>query len=534
MKRLSALAALSGVLLFFCFPNVLGLEFGPLGFVALVPFLFALDRAERPHDAAKLAVAAGVPAHALLYHWLTHTFTVYAAMGWAVSIAILILMILVMSLYFMLFAAVRHLLVRFFRWPGLVATPVVWVAVEYFRGVFPFGGFPWNLLGYTQHAFLPAVQIAEWTGPYGVSFIVALANAGVAGMIGALGGEREESRPEGRSHNQSRPGGRSYAGPVVALLVPALACAFGAVRIGQVDRAFAAQPARTLGIVQANIDQGTKWDEGLFWNDMSRHMRLTRTLMPEKPELVIWPEAAVTVAGFNLHWAQRSRVIEYLAAVDAYFLVGSISLEPCGPDTCGFNSAYLLAPRATELLGRYDKMHLVPFGEYVPLKWLFFFADNIAHGNTGSTTPGRELRVMSIPGLVFGVPICYEVIFPDQVRRFAKDGANFMVTITNDAWFGQTGAPYQHHAAVVFRAVENRVYFARAANTGVSSIVDPAGRVVRETPIYQEAAFIGTVKASPMKTFYSAHGDWFTRLCAAPVLALMLYWAFRKIKEGKS
>ena len=516
MKRLYLLAGLTGLLLFFAFPNALGLEFGPLGFFALAPLLFALDRAEQPRDAAQLAAVAGLVGHPLLYHWLTHTFTVYAGMGWLVSIAVLLLMIVVMSLYLMLFAVVRHLLVHDFRWPALVSTPVAWVAVEYFRGVFPFGGFPWALLGYTQHAFLPAIQLAEFTGPWGVSFVVALANAGFAGLATALNGN-------------DRPAPKRFSGPAAALLIPVIVSAWGAVRMGQIDRAFAAQPAHKVGVVQANIDQGMKWDEAEFWAAMQKHMRLTRALMAKKPELVIWPEAAVTVAGFNYHWARRSRVIEYLAEVDAWFLVGSISVEPCGGANCGFNSAYLLAPRATELAGRYDKMRLVPFGEYVPLKWLFFFADNIAHGNTGSTTPGRELRVMSIPGLVFGVPICYEVIFPDQVRRFAKDGADFMVTITNDAWFGQTGAPYQHHAAVVFRAVENRVYFARAANTGVSSIVDPVGRVAHETPIYQEASFTGEVKASPIKTFYTAHGDLFAWLCAAPALALMLYWMIQKV-----
>lgn len=515
-KRLYLLAGLTGLLLFFAFPNALGLEFGPLGFFALAPLFFALDRAQRPRDAAKLAAVAGVIGSALTYHWLTHTFTVYAGMGWIVSILVLLLMIMVMSLYLMLFAVVRHLLVRDFRWPALIAAPVVWVAVEYFRAVFPFGGFPWALLGYTQHNFLPVIQIAEWTGPYGVSFIVALANAGFAGLATAL-------------TEKDRPALKRFAGPAAALLIPVVVSAWGAVRLVQIDRAFAAQPAHQLGIVQANIDQGMKWDEAEFWAAMQKHMRLTRGLMAEKPELIIWPEAAVTVAGFNYHWARRSRVIEFLAEVDAWFLVGSISVEPCGGRNCGFNSAYLLGPRASELAGRYDKIHLVPFGEYVPLKWLFFFADNIAHGNTGSTTSGREIKVMSVPGgLVFGVPICYEVIFPDQVRRFAKAGANFMVTITNDAWFGKTGAPYQHHAAVIFRAVENRTYFARAANTGVSSIVDPVGRVVHETPIYQEASFIGEVKASPLKTFYSARGDLFAWLCTAPVLGLLILWVGKR------
>jgi apolipoprotein N-acyltransferase len=514
VKRDYLLAGLSGLLLFFCFPNILGVELGPLAFVALVPLLLALDRADSVRAAALRCGATGLVAFPLTYHWLTHTFTVYAGMGWAVSILVLLLMILVLSGFLMLFGVLHRLLVQDVGWPSLVAAPVAWVGVEFLRTYFPFGGFPWALLAYSQHNFLPLIQMAEWTGPYGVSFLLVMTNAAIASalaILAAAGG-----RPGGHQR-------RRLAAALAVLLLPALAAIYGTVRMRAVDRAFQAQPRFTIGIVQANIDQGQKWDEQKFWAAMEDHMALTRKLLPQKPRLIIWPEAAVTVNAFNEHWAKRSQIIDFLAQINAYLLVGSISREPCGAQPCYFNSAYLLSPRAENMLGRYDKMRLVPFGEYVPLKWLFFFADAIAHGNTGSTTPGREIKTMSIPGLVFGCPICYEVIFPNQVRQFVRDGADFMTTITNDAWFGRTGAPYQHHAAVVFRAVENRVYFARAANTGVSSIVDPNGRVLRQTPIYQPASFTGEVRPSPLHTFYTAHGDVFALLCAAPLLFLLSF-----------
>jgi apolipoprotein N-acyltransferase len=253
--------------------------------------------------------------------------------------------------------------------------------------------------------------------------------------------------------------------------------------------------------------------------------------MKEKPRLVLWPEAAVTVrGGFNFNWDNRfaipscSQVIQFLAQVDTYFLTGTISYEACDHPAgdrpkCVYNSAYLFAPRMEAIAGRYDKMHLVPFGEYVPLAKLFFFADAIAKGNTGSTTPGPAVKVMGHPGAPFGCVICYEVIFPELVRRFPREGAAFMTTITNDAWFGRTGAPFQHHANVVFRAVENRVFFVRAANTGISSIVDPNGRIIHATDIYVPASFTGTVRLSPLKTIYTRFGDLFALLDTAGLLA---------------
>ena len=504
VKRALLPASASGIILFFVFPNMLGLELWPLAFVALVPFLMALHEAKKFSDLVKLSAAAGVPAFGLTYLWLTHTFTTYAGMGWGVSIAVLVLMVLVLSGFFLLFTCLRRQLVDRLRLPALFAAPIAWVAVEYLRALFPFGGFPWALLAYSQHAFLPFIQAADIFGPWGVSFMIVLVNAGITEALLA----RRERKPL-----------RAAAVPLaVAALVPVLAVIYGLIRMGQVDRVMSGQPAHKVAVVQANIDQGMKWDADEFWWTMNEHMRITRELLPQKPELVIWPEGSVTVSAFNEHWARRSEIIDFLADIDAHFLFGSISGEDCGGGRCYFNSAYLLSPRCQKMLGRYDKIHLVPFGEYVPLKKLFFFADNIARGNTGSITPGNEIRVMRMPGLVFGCPICYEVIFPDQVRRFRRAGANFMTTITNDAWFGKTGAPFQHHAAVVFRAIENRVYFARAANTGVSSIVDPAGRVLCSTRIYQQAGFIGEVRPSPITTVYTRLGDWFAWLCLVLVL----------------
>jgi apolipoprotein N-acyltransferase len=186
------------------------------------------------------------------------------------------------------------------------------------------------------------------------------------------------------------------------------------------------------------------------------------------------------------------------------------------------NSAFLVSADG-QILDRYDKIHLVPFGEYIPLRTILKFLDKLVVG-IGDFLPGNAPEVMQGPGGRFGVVICFEVIFPDLVRRFVDLGADYMVTITNDAWFGRSSAPYQHFSMVVFRAVENRVYFARAANTGISGFIDPFGRVLQKSGIFTEEAVTGEIRTGGPRTFYTAYGDLFAQACVilalfAPVFA---------------
>jgi apolipoprotein N-acyltransferase len=403
---------------------------------------------------------------------------------------------------------------------SLVLAPCIWVALELLRTYFPLGGFPWNLLGLSQHRILALIQIAELTGVYGISFAIVLVNAALARAISA----------------------RSRKGPawreiVLSLAVVLLLGMFGYLRIYQVDRAFRDQPSLKVGIIQGNIDQLVKWNEAVFWRNQNKYIRLSKEILSEKSEgsagtdLLIWPEAAIT-AYLKEEWERRhTRLIRSISGFDAYFLVGSVTRLRDKDRQYVYNSAYLFAPFARELLGRYDKIHLVPFGEYVPMKRLLFFADAIAGGATGDTDPGDEIYVFDTGNFRFGCVICFEVIFPDLVRRFKKAGAEFMTTITNDAWFGKTSAPYQHHANVILRCVENRIYFARSAQTGISSIVDPAGRVVTKSRIFEPAALRGEVRLSPYNTIYTRFGDWFAYLVSIIAALGILISALRGWRE---
>jgi apolipoprotein N-acyltransferase len=191
-----------------------------------------------------------------------------------------------------------------------------------------------------------------------------------------------------------------------------------------------------------------------------------------------------------------------------------------------YNSAYLAAPSG-ELAGRYDKIHLVPFGEYVPLGDILSLG-SLGEG-IGDFKSGKEAVNLVLPRAKFGVLICFEIIFPDLCRQFVKKGANFLVTITNDAWFGRTSAPYQHFSLAVFRAVENRVYVARAANTGISGIIDPVGRIRKQGGIFREEAISGVIHLSVLKTFYTLHGDVFAWVCSAVSLLLVGFLVFPRL-----
>jgi apolipoprotein N-acyltransferase len=284
----------------------------------------------------------------------------------------------------------------------------------------------------------------------------------------------------------------------------------------------------TIGLVQANVDQGQKWDERFRQETMERYLRLTRAA-GQNADLIVWPEAATPFI-YEMEGAYQKTVSNLIQQLDTPLLFGSPAVRRY-PDGRPYllNSAYLLSP-VGNIVGRYDKQHLVPFGEYIPFHHsLLFFLDKLVEG-IGDFEAGTDPTVLAVPQRIprpsevpgrpvpmekgaFGVVICYEVIFPDLVRQFAEQGADFMVTITNDAWFGHSAAPYQHFGMVVFRAVENRRAFARAANTGVSGFIDPYGRVLQASPIFTEQAMTGTLPLIRAKTFYTEHGDVFAYAC---------------------
>lgn len=475
------LAVLTGVGLYLSFPPA---AFWPVGFLALVPLLIALERAG-PRSAFWLGTLAGMVFYPLNLSWATHAMAAYGGLSWGLSLFLLLLLSFYLALYLGVFSACWTWLRPALGVGRILLAGSLWVALEFAR-TYLLTGFPWAFLAYTQSQALPLIQIASVTGMYGVSFLVVLVNAAIAFAL---------------QHS-----GRAAFAPTLAVslaLVVSLGYGAGALLLPE--------PSGSLrvAVLQGNIDQGVKWDPAFRRATLDTYERLTWEAARRGADLVVWPEAAVPFL-LRLEPEARARMARLASETKRFLLVGS-------PDLDGgrfYNSAFLLAQDGG-LVQRYDKIHLVPFGEYVPLRPLMGFVEKLAQGAIGDFSPGREPTVFRLPGGRFGVTISYEVYFPAEVRRLFRNGAGFLVNITNDAWYGRSAAPVQHLAMAVFRAVEHGAYLVRSANTGVSAIVDPRGRVRERSVIFTEAVLVGKIQGEGGGTIYTRVGDLFAWLATA-------------------
>ncbi|MEK7841299.1 MAG: apolipoprotein N-acyltransferase, partial [Deltaproteobacteria bacterium] len=358
----------------------------------------------------------------------------------------------------------------------ILFAPSLWVALEYLRGNMITFGFPWALLGYSQSTFLPLIQIADITGLYGISFLIVMVNAVIFfAMSYWIGKEKKLPVKEG----------------LLVFIVLMVVLIYGLFRISEIDKVSEHWKTLRIAIVQGNIDQGRKWDASFQKQtvDIYRNLSLPPNvsigglgMAKQSVRLVIWPETAVP---FYLQSDKDlgPEIFNVPKQTNAYLLTGSPAYGPgFGGDVKYYNSAFLISPRG-EIIEKYDKIHLVPFGEYVPLKKYLPFIHKLVVG-VGDFTPGKWLKPIEFEGNSFGVLICFESIFPELARGFIKDGAGFLINITNDAWFGRTSAPYQHFSQAIFRAVENKVFLIRSANTGISGVIDPVGRVRVQSGIF--------------------------------------------------
>ncbi|HWU40190.1 MAG TPA: apolipoprotein N-acyltransferase, partial [Candidatus Acidoferrum sp.] len=280
-----------------------------------------------------------------------------------------------------------------------------------------------------------------------------------------------------------------------------------------------------IALLQGNIPQDVKWEPKFQEETMAIYMDLTLRAQATLPQLVIWPETA-TPFFFQDSFPYRSRILDLAQKLQTHLLFGSPGYDRKGREIHYYNSAFLISPEG-KVSGRYDKIHLVPFGEYAPLTGIFGFTRDII-GAMGDFHSGEEVRNLAIAQGKFGVLICYEAIFPDLTRQFVDQGALFLVNITNDAWFGHTAAPYQHLSMVALRAVENRVPIARAANTGVSGFIHPSGRILQASDIFTKAIVSGNIYLSKRWSFYTQFGDLFTYLCIGYTVLFLIYIRFRR------
>lgn len=448
------LAAASGLLLLFAFP-----KFGQyyLVYVALVPLLVAIRRSRSEITSAFLGIVCGSIFIGGTVFWIT------ILSKWAGSWADLAWVVLAIfqGIFIAAFAAAYKFSLKRWRNLAILTCPFIWVVVEWIRSLGPYG-VTGGGLAYSQADFLPVIQMARYTGVYGVSFLIVLVN---------------ESLVEAWFE-------KKWKHALVSILLLVSAVAFGYHRIGSFRET--GTPIK-VAVIQPNISQDVKLDFGLAYDIVSVHESMSRASLPDKPQVIIWPETAVTTYLFETNTI-RNGILKLVRDSRVVYMIGT----PFRERDRIYNSVVAFSPKG-EVMGRYDKQRLVPFGEYLPLRPLFnrLLGDNPLFAEDYNGNPHPVLIDTGIAKV--GVVVCFESTFPYIVRDKVKKGAQFILVTTNDAWFFDSAAVYQHLQAARMRAVENNIYVVQAANTGISAIIDPVGRIIKRSMVEQPAVLIGTV-----------------------------------------
>jgi apolipoprotein N-acyltransferase len=472
----AALLVVSGAALALAFPRG---NWESVAWYALVPLLVVAVNAP-PRAAFAWSWLYGSAFFVALLRWLDFTFRTFSEIPWPLTWGPVLLLAAWCGLFVGgVGGAVGWLARRRSAAWALATMPCLWVGGEWLRGHL-LGGFPWGTLGYSQYLRLPVIQVAELGGVHAVSFLVAAANAALAGVVVL----RRRA---------------AITGLLLAAALTAGTLLFGAWRLQEP----APPPAIAVALMQPAIEQPLKWDPGYVATTLGVYLALTRRAGESHPDLIVWPETASPTA-----LRRDPGLLAALAALSgqlrAPLLIGSIDVLDGAPKRFS-NAAFLVTSRGIE--GRYDKIHLVPFGEYVPLSGVIGFVRGWAEF-IADLEPGARTVVFPGPPAPFGVVICYEGIFPDLFREFVNGGARVMVNMTNDGWFGRTSGPEQHLAMYPFRAVEHRIAVVRAANTGVSAVIAPTGQIVRRLGLFERGVLADRVPLRRGRTLFTRIGDW--------------------------
>ncbi len=497
-----ALAAISGALLALSFPRW---GHPALAWIALVPLLVPAALAGSAARAFGYGLLTGLVHFAGVLYWIPRVMTEYGGLADAAAWIAHVLLVAYLALFPALFAAGTALLCRRFGAVAVACAPALWVTTELGR-IHLFTGFPWELLGYSQTAVLPVAQLASLVGVLGLSALVAAVNASLAFAVIV------------RDARCVRP----LAGMAAVVLA---AVGFGGWRLEASTLLERGQPLRVAAL-QGNVAQHDKWNPVLRDRILDSYLDLTRAAAAAGARLVVWPEAATPFA-FEGDPARTAAIRSVARETGAHLLLGTTEIVRDGAPRY-FNAAVLVEPTG-RTAGFYRKHHLVPFGEYVPLRRLLFFVSPLVEA-VGDFTAGPGPRTLVMDGQPLGTAICYEIIYPGLVRGFVTRGSRLLATVTNDAWYGRSAAPYQHFQQAAMRAIEQGRFLVRAANTGISGVVDPYGRIVARTPLFVQRTIAAEVRLLDERTVYSRTGDILAYACAC-VTALALWAAARRSRS---
>ena len=544
---LSLLApALTGVLTVLAFPNY---HFDWLAWIAFVPLLLRI-RGRKPWEAFFMCWFCGVVFFLGITPWWIDEFQ-------SVSIFATAFGYLYLGLYFALFGLFLSLILGRIRLPLLIAAPI-WVTFEYLRSNLSFLAFPWALLGHTQYLNLPIIQMASFTGVYGISFVIMLANGAIADLIVYWIEKGRQHKAvmlnlfqhlikmtddETLKHVQGDKQAlycqyakcNPFYGVLIVFTIMAVLWLAGWISLLP---PIPSGKSLSVAVVQGNIPQKIKWDREYREQIISQYESLTEEAAKSKPQLIVWPEASTPGFVLNDHSLLR-RMSSVMRRLKTYLLIGSAEYPKFSKTSSKLklnrgNTALFFSPEG-KVLGQYLKIRLVPFGEYVPYEESIPWPDFIVQkGKRNFDIAGNEATLFQVNGTQFGTLICWEVLFPDLTRNLVKKGANFVINITNEAWFGRIAFPYQMLSSCVFRAVENCVNLVRCANTGISCFIDPYGRVTGRVGNGGEDIFVSGTLAqkiliSPPGTFYTRHGDLLVYGCIAFLLVIVVWTSVKDI-----
>jgi apolipoprotein N-acyltransferase len=466
---------------------------------------------QRPARALRLAFFASLASHVVLFHWFYVVTVEYGHMPPALGLLSPLVPAVYVSLFTALFAWLFARVGSGHRFEIVIAA-VIWVAVDWARGHF-LGGFPWATLGYALHLDWPLMGWTRWGGVYALSFFVVVVGVCLARVW------------LDRTPSSLR---------ILAFSLGTIGIAHGLGFWISMDTPDTTATVR-IAAIQGNIDQGQKWDQDRRKQIFDSYLDLSRQATQLEAQWILWPETALP-GYLEAEPEFLSGIGDLAREGNVSFIVGGtgVDFDPIARHASDFYDSAFVIDAAGRLRDRYDKTHLVPFGEYVPLRDLFGrFFQSLASGLSNTDlTPGSEPRALVIETRVsgtdmemlrVGVPICYELLFPDLVRRFANRGAGVLLAMTNDAWYGRTGAPHQFLAMTALRSAETGLWTVRAANTGISAVIDAQGRIRESTRLFEEALIVAdvpvTTNAAP--TFYARVGDVFAGFCLAVTIVLL-------------
>ena len=479
MRRIF-LAVMAGLCYTASFPVY---ELWPLAWFFAIPLFFLAREVENPAEMVFYGIIAGIVAWAGTLYWIAYVMETYGGMSLVPAAFLLLLLITFLSMYFAFFAWGTHRLIH--SRMAFLTIPGLWVLLELVRSYVPFNGFPWALIGYTQFEWKSFIQIAEFGGVYLISGVILMVNVAIF-----------------------KAASRSYVPLVLSAVVVAAAVCWGNYRMDTLE--IEGEKLR-VGIAQANIAQEEKWLPSMMGPTIDIYSRLTDEAVNEGAGLVVWPETACNFFLFR-KWPESSRIIDLSKRHDARLVVGS----PAYDDGRYFNRVWLL--KNGEIEDYYDKVHLVPFGEYLPLAGLIQpFFGSLTRG-VGDFSHAREADPLD--GI--GVLICFESVFPGMTRDLCGKGASFLVNASNDAWFKTWSTPRQHLIMASFRTVEGRRWMLRSVNHGISALINPFGEVVEKIGLLEEGVITGEITRTSFQSFYTGYGPVLAWIWAlAPVIAAL-------------